>query len=154
MTVPLRTISFKLRILLVVLILIVVGIWTLAVRATAVLQDDIQQLLSEQMSATVGYVAADIDSKIRLRIDTLQGLAAAITPDLLDDPARLRGVLEQRLPSRDLFPTGVIVANAKGLTIADYPRIEVRHTWSPLFAKHSFDGGKKVKIAAIHPDSQ
>lgn len=26
------------------------------------------------------------------------------------------------------------------------------HTWSPLFAKHSIDDGKKVEIAAIHPD--
>ena len=25
-------------------------------------------------------------------------------------------------------------------------------TWSPLFAKHSIDDGKKVKIAAIHSD--
>ena len=80
MTVPLRTISFKLRILLVVPVLIVVGIWTLAVRATAVLQDDIQQLLSEQMSATVGNVAADI----------------------VDDPVKLRGVLEQRPPASRL----------------------------------------------------
>jgi hypothetical protein len=28
------------------------------------------------------------------------------------------------------------------------------HTWSPLFAKPSIDDGKKVKIAAIHSDSQ
>ncbi len=37
-------------------------------------------------------------------------------------------------------------------TVDPHDRTPNTHTWSPLFAQHSIDDGKKVEIAAIHPD--
>ena len=73
-----RSLSLKTRVLLVVLALFIAGIWGLAARVAAVLQADLEKLLAEQMSATVDYVAADIDSKDWLlrRFDPSGGQAA------------------------------------------------------------------------------
>ncbi len=68
--------SLKTRVLLVTAALLLVGIWGIVARTTAVLQADIERSLSEHMSATVSYVAADIDAKLQLRLDTLNEIAA------------------------------------------------------------------------------
>lgn len=121
-----HSMSLKARILFWVLVLLGAGIWGLAARTVAVLQTDLEQLLSDQMSATVGYVAADLDSKVRLRIDTLNEVAASITPGILGDPARTQRVLELHQVSTALFPVGILVINRDGTSIADHPRLEGR----------------------------
>lgn len=120
------TMHLKVRVLVVVLALFIVGIWGLAARVVTVLQADLEQLLSGQMSATVTYIASDIDSKIQLRTDTLKEIAASITPDLLVDPVRLQTHLEQYKTSRELFPSGIFITNRAGSVIADHPRLEGR----------------------------
>src|SRR5476651_8084 len=66
-----HSMSLKTRILLLVLVLLVAGIWGVAARTAAVMQADLEQLLSDQMSATVNYIATDIDAKIQLRMNLL-----------------------------------------------------------------------------------
>jgi len=121
-----HSLGFKTRILIVVLALLIVGIWGLAVRTAAVMQADIEKLLTDQMAATVDYVATDIDRKIQLRIDILKELAKSITPAILSDPIKLQRHLEQRSTFKALFPTGVFVANRQGRNIAEYPSLEGR----------------------------
>lgn len=121
-----RSLGFKTRILIVALALFLFGIWGLAGRTAAVMQADIEKLLTDQMTATVGYAAADIDRKIQLRIDMLKELAESITPDILSDPIKLQRHLEQRSTFKALFPTGVFVANRQGRNIAEYPPLEGR----------------------------
>jgi diguanylate cyclase (GGDEF)-like protein len=120
------SLGFKTRILIVVLALLIVGIWGLAVRTAAVMQADIEKLLTDQMAATVGYAATDIDRKIQLRVDILKELAQSITPAMLADPVKLQRLLEQRSTFKALFPTGVFVANRQGRNIAEYPPLEGR----------------------------
>ena len=120
------SLGFKTRILIVVLALLLVGVWGLAVRTAAVMQADIEKLLTDQMAATVDYVATDIDRKIQLRIDILKELADSITPAILSDPIKLQRHLEQRSTFKALFPTGVFVANRQGRNIAEYPPLEGR----------------------------
>jgi len=121
-----RSMSLKTRVITVVAVLIVAGMWSLAARVAAVLHADLEQVLSEQLSATVGYIADDLDRKFKLRIDTLNEIAATITPDILADPARIQRLLEQRRISSELFPIGVGVRNTEGIYIAEYPRVAGR----------------------------
>ena len=39
------------------------------------------------------------------------------------------------------------------LAFYDFPAEHWIHRWSPRYVKHSVDDGRKVKIAAIDPDS-
>ncbi len=118
--------NLKTRVSLIVAGLVVAGIWGLALRVSAVLQADIEKLLSEQLAATAGYIATDIDRKIALRFTLLNEIAAAITPDMLADPARIQRLLEQRKASSAIFPTGLTVTGRTGTNIADYPKIPGR----------------------------
>ena len=122
----LRSLSLKTRVLLVVLGLFIVGIWGLAARVAGIMQDDLERLLSQQMLATVTYVAADLDDNIQMRIDNLQEIARSITPAMLADSAGLRAHLERHGTTRVLFPTGVFVADRGGTNIADYPSLPGR----------------------------
>lgn len=122
----LHLLSFKNRILIVVLALFSAGIYGLAARTAAVMREDIEKLLADQMSTTVNYVAADIDRKIRERIDRLSELAQSITPEILADPAKLRVHLQQHEFSSAIFPTGVFVVNKDVTVIAEYPVIAGR----------------------------
>lgn len=121
-----HSMSLKARVLLLMAALLVAGIWGLAARTATVLQDDLEKLLSDQMAATVGYVAADIDRKLQERIDTLNEVAQSITPAILADRARLHDHLRQHDSSRAIFPTGVFVVNKEATVIGEYPVIEGR----------------------------
>ena len=118
--------SLKTRVVLLVVALLVAGIWGLAARVTAVLHADLEAVLSDHLLATVGYVAADIDSNIRLRFDTLHEIAASITPEILADRGQLQTRIEQRRGPAALFPSGVFVVNKQGIIVADYPGVPGR----------------------------
>jgi len=118
--------SLKLRVMLLVTALIVVGIWGLALRVAAVLQDDLEQDVAAHLSAMVGYVGADIDNNFQFRIDVLSKIAAAIRPELLADPLKLQRFLEQSPLASEIFSLGIFVANRQGVDIADFPRLPGR----------------------------
>lgn len=122
----LRSINLSTRVLLVVLALFVASIWGLAARVAAVLQTDLEKVVSAHLSATVGYVAADIDAKLQLRINLLNEIAASVTPDILADPAKVQRLLSQRHTSQALFPSGITITNIEGIAIAEYPRMAGR----------------------------
>jgi diguanylate cyclase (GGDEF)-like protein len=121
-----KNLSFKARILLTILSLVVAGLWLLAVRVTSVMQDELEQILAAQMSATVDYVAADLDSKIELRQDMLNEIAAAVTPAMLADTARLQAYLRQQKVSKGIFPTGIYAASRAGVVVAEQPFLSGR----------------------------
>lgn len=121
-----RPFSLKIRILLWVSLFVLAAIWGLAVQVAAVLRADLKQTVADHLSTTVDYIAKDIDNKIQLRADTLQEIAATITPEMLSEPAKLNRLLAQRNLSRHLFPIGIFVANRQGINIAEYPHVEGR----------------------------
>ena len=121
-----RSTSLRTRVVLMVFALLIAGIWGLAARVAAVVQADLGNVLMQSMSATVRYIAADLDSDIQLRIDVLHGIAASIAPEVLGDPAKIQQILQQRKPSEALFPLGLIVTNKDGIYIAEYPSVSGR----------------------------
>ncbi|MBI1892304.1 MAG: EAL domain-containing protein [Burkholderiales bacterium] len=112
--------SLKTRVLLVVLILLIAGIWGLAIRVSSVLQADIEKMVADQLSATVGYIAIDMDANLKLRVTILDEIAALITPAMLKDPERIQFLLEQRHPSPSIFPHGLVVFNKEGAILGNY----------------------------------
>ena len=116
---PFKHLSFKTRLLLTTLTLVVAGLWLLALRVTSVMHDELEQSLGEHMSSTVDYVSSDLDSKIQLRQDMLVEIAESITPAMLGDRARLAARLREENTPKSLFPTGVYVADAQGIIQAE-----------------------------------
>jgi diguanylate cyclase (GGDEF)-like protein len=114
-----RSLGFKARILLVVTILFMLGIWGLAWRTVSTIRADIEKLLADQLSTSADYVASDIDAKIQLRLRALTQLAQSITPELMADPKRLSTHLRQADPAHSLLEMGFFVLNANGTVIAD-----------------------------------
>ena len=115
-----RSLGFKARILLVVTILFVLGIWGLAWRAVTVIQADIEKLLADQMSTAASYVATDIDNKIQIRLRALKQLASTIPPELLNNPARLHAHLKRMAdPLQTTLYLNFFVVNREGVVIAD-----------------------------------
>ena len=109
-----------------VFLLLVAGIWGFALRVVAVAQTNLANAMMQSMSASVRYIAADLDSDIQLRIDVLNEVAASIAPAALSDPAKIYQILEQRRVSETLFPLGLIAANKQGVYIAEYPSVPGR----------------------------
>ena len=118
--------NFKTKVLLLVSLLIVAGILALTLRLAAVLQNDLEKMVATHLSSSLDYVASDLDNKIRFRLAVLSEIAASVTPEMLSDPAKVQGLLEQRSISPLVFPFGVVVANRQGKVIADYPQARER----------------------------
>ncbi|HUY03325.1 MAG TPA: cache domain-containing protein [Rhodocyclaceae bacterium] len=117
----LRTISLKTRVLVLVSLLIIIGIWGLAAGTATVLQADLEKMVAQQLSGTLDYVSADLDHEIGSRINALNRLAAELKPALPADPARLQRLLEQGSLSGLPFSIGVLCADRRGMVVAGVP---------------------------------
>ena len=95
--------SLRLRLALVAALLVVVGGalagWLVSRTAD---QETVRRLLVQQSDA-VEVVARVLASKIEQNQKALRTVAAGITPDMLDSPARLQALLRQSLPAGQLF---------------------------------------------------
>jgi PAS domain S-box-containing protein len=117
----LRRLSLKTRVVLMVAAMVVAGIWVLALIVTLALRRDLIESESVNLSAEVGYVAADLDRNMQLHIDVLQRLAASLTPDIVADRAKLDAALDQFSDSSVIVPDTCFAANRDGIVIAGYP---------------------------------
>lgn len=123
-----RSMSLKARVLLVVLILLITGIWGFAIRVSSELQADLEKILADELSAMVGYIALGMDANLKLRVTILNEIAALITPDILNDSARIQVILKQHHPSPYVFPYGLIVFNKEGVIVGNYVQETGRST--------------------------
>ncbi|CAN5486735.1 hypothetical protein BH11PSE11_BH11PSE11_29850 [soil metagenome] len=112
--------NLKTRIIVSVVLMTVVGIGGLASHVTGVLQDDLEKLLAGQIGATVNYVAADIDSKLEMRLATLQEIGTSLKTENLADEPRIQAVLDQRRVSGTQFPAGGGVVALSGKITAEF----------------------------------
>jgi len=115
-----RVMSLKTRVLLVVLTLLIAGIGGLAIRVSSALQSDLEKMVADQLSATVSYIAVDMDTNLKLRVTMLHEIAALITPDIVNNSAKIQFLLKQRHPSPSIFPYGLFVFDKDGVIVGDY----------------------------------
>jgi diguanylate cyclase (GGDEF)-like protein len=114
-----KTSSLKARIILSMVLLTIAGMSVFVTHVTSVLQDDVKKLLEGQLATTSNYVAADIDSKIKLRLDILQKLAQSFPSDALSSQALTQQFIEQQQFATTLFPAGVGAVTSNGKIIAE-----------------------------------
>jgi signal transduction histidine kinase len=113
-----RSLSIKSRIALLVVTLLVVSIWGLAADLTAVMQRDLQHLIESQTSATVDYLATDLNLRLEQRLSGLQSIAEDITPEMLAAPDKLQRFLDQHGLASSILEMDLMVAASDGAIIA------------------------------------
>ncbi|WP_234004350.1 GGDEF domain-containing protein [Chromobacterium vaccinii] len=118
--------SIIIRLLALSLAIMIFGVLSRYYALGSFLRQDLGQVVSEQQLALAGYVAHDIDDKIRQRKALLSRLATALPPELLDQPDALRAWLKERYQYQPLFSIGLFVVRPDGRVIADYPEVPHR----------------------------
>lgn len=101
--------SLQLRLVLTIVLLIFGSLVALALLFANRQEARLKDLLSEQQFSTVGYVAEDVDAKVRLRVDALARIAQRLADVNLDDPLRIERFLSDRVVVHDLFEFGLVV---------------------------------------------
>jgi PAS domain S-box-containing protein len=139
-------ISLKTKFITVVLVIFVVSSWLLAFAIQHSLKEDMVALLGAQQYSTVSYIAADIDGKIRHRIDLLNQNAKLVS-ELIGSPEKTREFLKGRIGLQALFQAGLVVIDKQGVGVADYPIVQDREraSFSELeFFQEAIATGKTV----------
>lgn len=113
--------SLKNRILIVFMLFMFAGIWGLATRLAYVLESDLKQSLSNQMSGMVDYVARGLDSEMTLRIESLDDIARLVTTDMMASPDKAQRFMGNQVSAYRLFPHGLQLLNTDGVIVALYP---------------------------------
>jgi two-component system, cell cycle sensor histidine kinase and response regulator CckA len=113
--------SLKTRIALFTLVIFVASFWALAWYVGQLLQRDVQELLIEQQFASVSLVAAQINSDVEERMNSLETIAKSFSPALIADHAALQADLERRMVLKRLFNRGIFVTDSRGTAIASSP---------------------------------
>jgi PAS domain S-box-containing protein len=116
-----RSCSLKTKLTIFIFAALLVNVWSLALYASRLLREDMEHLAGEQQLSTVSYMAAEINEALETRLKSLEKIASQITPHMLDHPASLQALLEQRPLLQILFNGGVFATGIDGTAIADVP---------------------------------
>jgi PAS domain S-box-containing protein len=116
---PLR--SLRTKVTVFTLAIFVASIWALFAFANHLLHQNIGRLVGQQQTATVTFMAAEIDRQLRDRSDVLEKITGSITADLLADPAAAQRFLADRLTLLNMFNSGAFLVDAAGRTVAELP---------------------------------
>jgi hypothetical protein len=114
-----QTTSLKTRVTVFTLTIFVLGLGSLALYTGGVLRDDMERLIGEQQFSTVSVLAASIEEQLENRIEALRLVAGLIDGPLLDNPAALQKLLEQKVVLLTYFNAGVHVVGRDGVAVAD-----------------------------------
>ena len=114
--------SLKTRITLATLLIFITGIWLLSFLASHMLRRDMERMLSEQQISTASIVAMQLDSELKTRLSALESIAELATTAMHAGPAATQNFLEQNPTLQLMFNGGLIIHDAKGTAIADFPQ--------------------------------
>src|SRR5450759_4677508 len=98
--------SLRRRITLTTLLIFIVSIWALSYYASRTLHDDMERLLADQQASTVSYVAAEVNEELHERVLAMEKVARSIDESLMNHPAALQQLLENRPIFQDMFNSG------------------------------------------------
>ncbi|MDO8934102.1 MAG: PAS domain S-box protein, partial [Rhodocyclaceae bacterium] len=121
--------TLKTRLAMLVMLSLLAGLWVFTLAVNEHQERRLQELLAGQQLSAVGYVAEDIDNKIRLRLDGLTTIASRFPIADLASEARTRDFLVDRRAIYNLFDGGLMVIKPDGSgAFADYPPVPGRLT--------------------------
>ena len=118
--------SLRRKITLGILAIFVLGIWALSYYVTRMLRADLQELLADQQASTVSYVASELNQSLVERIEALEKISRSIDRAMLDNPAALQQMLDNRPIFQDFFNSGVVAVSVDGTAVADAPVVAGR----------------------------
>ena len=98
-------------------------IWGLAIYASTMLRAELQAVLLEQQFAAARLLAAEMDRKLRDRLDALQGVSRQLDVSRINDPAYLQAFLGTYYVLQQQFTGGTYVMDGSGLVTAEYPQM-------------------------------
>jgi signal transduction histidine kinase len=113
--------SLKSRITLFSLVIFLIGIWTLVMYASRLLEKDVATLLGKQQFAMASVLAADIDHEIDFNLRSLEKIAKKIHPAMLHEPAASQARLESSPVLASLFNAGIFITGVDGTVTASLP---------------------------------
>jgi diguanylate cyclase (GGDEF)-like protein/hemerythrin-like metal-binding protein/PAS domain S-box-containing protein len=119
---PFQSHSLKTRVTLFTLGIFVFSVSVLAFYVSQMLRQDMQHLLEAQQLSSVTYMAEEVNHELQDRLETLEKMAARISPAMLDSSTALQTFLEDRISLLSLFNGGAFVTRVDGTAIADVPR--------------------------------
>lgn len=117
-----RSLSLKTRVVTLVMVLVLAGIWGVALHATTTLQDDVEHILGRQLATAAGSIAADLDHDLSLRVRAMQHIAAGIAPSMLHSRHAIQSYLDSRRVRNVPLGMNLIVTGRNGRVAAEYPR--------------------------------
>lgn len=99
--------------LLIIALFLITGASITFIAAYRLKADIVREVLQQQLDTTT-FIARDIGSKLALRKEGLEKVAANIPQELLQDQPALQRWLEERRAIYTLFPTGLMIVPADG----------------------------------------
>jgi HAMP domain-containing protein len=145
--------SIKFRAILFILSIFTLSIWALSFFAHRTLQDDIEQLVSQQQFTTVHMVAEKVNEQLINRTTTLQGAAKLLNSSILADKDALQAFMDQRPGFKALFNAGYFITDAQGTAQASYPesvgRLGRNYMDLPHIAATLKDGKARISAPLI-----
>ena len=103
--------SLRRRITLTTLLIFLASIWALSYCASRMLREDMERMLADQQSSTVSYVAGELNDAFEERVLALEKVARSIDPAMLEQPAALQKMVENRLILQGMFNSGVVAVS-------------------------------------------
>ncbi|MDD5175090.1 MAG: PAS domain S-box protein [Sterolibacterium sp.] len=120
--------SLQLRVTLMTVSVFVAGLWVAALLLVRHQEENLHDMLAAQQVTTARYVAREIDSKIRMRLESLESIAARI-PSPIDEIPKLESYLQERRAIYKMFDFGLIVVKPDlSAAYADFPVLPGRRT--------------------------
>ena len=120
---PFRWRSLKTKVVVVTLAIFAICVALAGTYISARMRADMQGILGEQQVATVSMAAASVNSDFNERIGALQSIAQSMSSTLLDKPASVQKLLEDRPLLQSFFNAGIFVMRSDRMAIAELPLI-------------------------------
>lgn len=119
MNIKLTSLTLTTRVALFTLAVFLISIWSLLLYASKVLREDMRQLIADQQYSSVSFIAADIESKLKLRTRALQQVADSLVQPLqTGDTDYLSSKLREQNLLFNFFNAGAFVVLDTGEIIA------------------------------------
>jgi len=148
--------SIRIKLLLVLSLLAVMGLTIIAVGTLAYFRHSTRQLVFDQQFDLVTSLARGLDDKLSSMQKTLVRVANSTTPEVMRTSESAQQWLESRVVSRVLFDHEMLILNANGTVIAS-SRAD-RNRQGTTFADHDFfiksmrSGKPYISAPFIDPD--
>ncbi len=122
MGIPLLRHSLKVRVTLFTLTIFLLSLWGISYFAARILHSDMERQIGAQQTSAASLVAANIEQELQDRLTWLERSAQALGEKRLNNPAALQAFLEDRIATKQFFNGGLIVTDASGTAVGDFPR--------------------------------